>query len=67
MLRITVISLVLVNLLLLGFQASKPEPQEVLPAAQSVAEQTGIPTLHLFDELIQAALRSRPSFVSPNA
>lgn len=53
MLRITVISLVLANLLLLGFQASKPEPQEVLPAAQSVAEQTGIPTLHLFDELIQ--------------
>lgn len=53
MLRIIVISLVLVNLLLLGFQASKPVRQDVVSAVQDVADDPDIPTLHLFDELIQ--------------
>ncbi len=53
MLRIIVISLVLVNLLLLGFQASKPAPQEVSPVIQSVSEDPDVPTLHLFGELMQ--------------
>ncbi len=53
MLRIIVISLVLANLLLLGFQASRPAREELLPVTPAITENPDIPTLHLFDELIQ--------------
>ena len=53
MLRIIVISLVVANLLLLGFQASKPAVQEKTVASQAVVEDSGIPTIHLFNEMMQ--------------
>lgn len=53
MLRIIVISLVLANLILLGFHASKPARVESLPVTTVISEDPDIPTLHLFDELIQ--------------
>ena len=53
MLRIIVISLVVANLLLIGFQPNKsveqPEPVET----QAVVEDTSIPTLYLFSEMAQ--------------
>lgn len=52
MLRIIVISLVLANLLLLAFQASKPDLQEQLPVARSVTGDPDTPTIHLFEEVI---------------
>jgi hypothetical protein len=52
MLRIIVISLVLTNLLLLGFQASKPDLQEQTPMTRSVTGDTDVPTMHLFEEMI---------------
>ncbi len=53
MLRIIVISLVIANLLLLGFQVRKPaaQPETVVP--QTVVEDSNIPTIHLFSELMQ--------------
>jgi hypothetical protein len=53
MLRIVVISLVLANLLLLAFQSTKPAAQSEVPAAQAVVEDPDIPTIHLFEELLQ--------------
>jgi len=52
MLRIIVISLVLANLLLLGFQASRPDLQEQSPVIRSVTGSPDIPTIHLFEEVI---------------
>jgi len=53
MLRIIVISLVLANLLLLTFQASKPTLQEASPVVQNVAEDSDIPLIHLFEEMVE--------------
>lgn len=53
MLRILVISLFVANLLLLGFQGSKPA-KEVKPAVKrTVIRDSSIPTIHLFSELEQ--------------
>jgi hypothetical protein len=53
MLRIIVISLVLANLLLLGFQGSRSALQKETPVKQIVTEESNIPTIHLFSELVQ--------------
>lgn len=59
MLRIIVISLFLVNLLLLGFQSSKPTVEtkptvlSSTAASRSVAEDSNVPILHLLSELMQ--------------
>lgn len=53
MLRIIVISLFVANLLLLGFQSSKPVGQAKIPAPQAVIEDSNIPTIHLLSELLQ--------------
>ncbi len=53
MLRIAVISLLVANLLLLGFQGSKPVAQPEVVAKQTVVEDTSTPTIHLFSEMIQ--------------
>jgi len=53
MLRIIVISLFVANLLLLGFQFSKPNEQAGPTAIQPVVEDTNIPTIHLVSELMQ--------------
>jgi len=53
MLRILVISLVVANLLLLGFQGSKPAAPPPATATPSEAKDTGIPTIHLFSEMMQ--------------
>ena len=52
MLRVIVISLVLANLLRLGFQVSKPDLQEQEQVTRSVAGNSDIPTIHLFEEMI---------------
>ncbi len=53
MLRIIVISLFVANLLLLGFQSSKPVVKPEIPAPQAVIEDSNIPTIHLLSELMQ--------------
>jgi len=53
MLRILVISLLVANLLLLGFQCSKPEVQTETVVKQTVVEDTSIPTIHLLSEMMQ--------------
>jgi hypothetical protein len=53
MLRIAVISLFVANLLLLGFQASQPAVQKKAVVRQAVVEDTNIPTIHLFNEMMQ--------------
>jgi len=53
MLRIIVISLFVANLLLLGFQLSKPAEQVETLASQSVVENSNVPTIHLVSELMQ--------------
>jgi len=53
MLRIIVISLFVANLLLLGFQLSKPAGQAETVVSQSVVEDSNIPTIHLVSELMQ--------------
>jgi len=53
MLRIIVISLFVANLLLLGFQGNKPAVEPETVANQTIAEDSGIPTLYLFNELAQ--------------
>lgn len=53
MLRIAVISLLVANLLLLGFQGSKPAVQPETIAKQTVVNDSSIPTIHLFSEMIQ--------------
>lgn len=53
MLRIIVISLVVANLLLLGFQSSTPTVQPEARPAAVVVEDSGIPTIHLFSEMMR--------------
>jgi hypothetical protein len=53
MLRIIVISLFVANLLLLGFQLSKPSEQAESVTDQPVVEDTNIPTILLVNELMQ--------------
>jgi len=53
MLRILFISLVVANLLLLGFQSSKPAAQPETKATRSMVKDTSIPTIHLFSEMVQ--------------
>jgi len=53
MLRIIVISLFVANLLLFGFQGSKPAKHRVATTTQTVFEDSNIPTIHLFNELMQ--------------
>jgi len=53
MLRIIVITLFVANLLLLGFQVSKPSKQAVATTSQAVDEDTNLPTIHLVSELMQ--------------
>ena len=53
MLRILVISLFVANLLLLGFQDKKPAVQPETTVRQNVDEDSNIPTIHLFSEVMQ--------------
>lgn len=53
MLRIAVISLLVANLLLLGFQGSKPAVEPETIAKQTAVEDSSVPTIHLFSEMIQ--------------
>ena len=53
MLRILVISLFVANLLLLGFQSSKPAARTETAVARTVAKDPGIPTIHLFSEMME--------------
>ena len=53
MLRILVISLFVANLLLFGFQRSNPAVQEEATVSPAVKKNSGIPTIHLFGEMIQ--------------
>ena len=53
MLRIIVISLVVANLLLLGFQSSTPAVQPTVKPASVVVGDPGIPTIHLFSEMME--------------
>jgi len=53
MLRIFVISLVVANLLLLGFQSSKPPVQPETGTNPATVRHTGIPTIHLFNEMVE--------------
>jgi len=53
MLRILVISLFVANLLLLAFQGSKPAVEPETRVTQTVVKDTGIPTIHLFSEILQ--------------
>ncbi len=53
MLRIAVISLLVANLLLLGFQGSKPATQPKTITKQTVVQDPGIPTIHLFSEMVE--------------
>lgn len=53
MLRIAIISLLVANLLLLGFQGSRPAIQPETIAKQKVVEDPGVPTIHLFSEMVK--------------
>jgi hypothetical protein len=53
MLRIIVISLVVANLLLLGFQSSTPAVQPTAKPASVAVGDSGIPTIHLFSEMME--------------
>ena len=53
MLRIAVISLLVANLLLLGFQGSKPAVEPETIAKQTAIEDSSVPTIHLFSEMIE--------------
>jgi hypothetical protein len=53
MLRILVISLFVANLLLLGFQDKKTAVPPKTTARQNVVEDSGIPRIHLFSEMMQ--------------
>jgi len=53
MLRILVISLFVANLLLLGFQGSQPAPPPEPAVVTTVVEDDGIPTIHLFSEMME--------------
>ena len=52
MLRIAVISLLVANLLLLGFRGSKPVAEPETVAKQAVVEDSSVPTIHLFSEMM---------------
>lgn len=52
MLRIVVISLVVANLLLLGFQSSKPSAPVKPRASRAEVVDADIPTIHLFSEML---------------
>lgn len=53
MFRIIVIGLFVANLLLLGFQLSKPADQPKAVIHQSSVEDSSVPTIHLVNELMQ--------------
>jgi hypothetical protein len=53
MLRILVISLFVANLLLLGFKSSKPATQPKTVERQAVVEDSSIPTIYLFSEIME--------------
>ena len=53
MLRILVISLFVANLLLFGFQRSNPAVEEETTVTPAVKKNSGIPTIHLFGEMMQ--------------
>jgi hypothetical protein len=53
MLRIIVISLVVANLLLLGFQSSKPVVEVDTNASLATNDDPDIPTIHLFSEMME--------------
>jgi hypothetical protein len=53
MLRVLVISLFVANLLLLAFQDDKPEVKPELVETKSVEENSNIPTIHLFSEMME--------------
>ncbi|MCP4047113.1 MAG: hypothetical protein GY732_14135 [Gammaproteobacteria bacterium] len=53
MLRILVISLLVANLLLLGFKSSKPATQPKTLEKQTVVEDSRIPTIYLFSEIME--------------
>lgn len=53
MLRVLVISLVVANLFLLGFQSSKPPVKTETAAPKRVSGDPRIPTIHLFSEMMQ--------------
>jgi hypothetical protein len=53
MLRILVISLFVANLLLLGFRSSKPATQPKTVEKQAVVEDSSIPTIYLFSEIME--------------
>lgn len=53
MLRILVISLFVANLLLLGFQDNEPEIKPETRETPAVEKDSGIPTIHLFNEMIE--------------
>lgn len=53
MLRISVISLVVANLFLLGFQGSAPEVKSEVVASKRVSGDPRIPTIHLFSEITE--------------
>ncbi|MBT8075049.1 MAG: hypothetical protein KJN61_01145 [Gammaproteobacteria bacterium] len=53
MLRIFVISLVVANLLLFGFQSSQPTAPEKTRPSQVAAVDAEIPTIHLFSEMLE--------------
>ena len=53
MLRILVISLVVANLLLLGFQDSEPPPPAEPAVVAVVTEDDDLPTIYLFSEMME--------------
>jgi hypothetical protein len=53
MLKIFVISLFVANLLLAGFQVSKPAPAQSRAKSQPKAHNSDVPTIHLFSELME--------------
>ena len=53
MFRILVISLFVANLLLFGFQRSKPAVEEETTVTSTVKKNSGIPTIHLYGEMME--------------
>ena len=53
MLKIFVISLFVANILLLGFQASKPPKKKQLASSAPKTLDSSVPTIHLFSELME--------------
>ena len=67
MLRIIVISLVVANLFLLGFQGSAPEVKKEVVAPKRVSGDPRIPTIHLFSEIIEDHGLLNSSTASPSS